>query len=203
MWGGRKNKRNQERGSRLKGKNKYLTLFVSTLTLSAFTFGGGYVIVSLRKRKFVDELHWLEENEMLDMTAIAQSCPGAVAVNAAILVGHRVAGFWGTVVSVIGTVIPPFVIIGIISFCYDAFRSNVYVAAALKGMESGIAAVIADVTVNLSRNAWRESKWSGAVTMALAFCASWFFDVNVLWIILVCGMYGAGRTWLAERRKRT
>ena len=57
-------------------KNKYLTLFVSTLTLSAFTFGGGYVIVSLMKRKFVDELHWLEENEMLDMTAIAQSCPG-------------------------------------------------------------------------------------------------------------------------------
>ena len=89
----------------MKEKNKYLTLFLSTMTLSAFTFGGGYVIVSLMKRKFVDELHWLEEDEMLDMTAIAQSCPGAVAVNAAILVGHRVAGFLGTLVSIIGTII--------------------------------------------------------------------------------------------------
>ena len=181
-------------------KNKYLTLCWSTLTLSAFTFGGGYVIVSLMKRKFVDELHWREEDEMLDMTAIAQSCPGAVAVNAAILVGHRVAGFLGTVVSVIGTVIPPFVIIGIISFCYDAFRSNQIVAAVLKGMESGIAAVIADVTVNLAGNAWRESGIPGVVTMAAAFCASWFFDVNVLWIILACGLYGFGRTWLGQRK---
>ena len=73
-------------------------------------------------------------------------------------------------------------------------------AAVLKGMESGIAAVIADVTVNLSRNAWRESRWSGAVIMVLAFCASWFFDVNVLWIILACGLYGFGRTWAAQRK---
>ena len=184
----------------MQGKRKYLTLFLSTLTLSAFTFCGGYVIVSLMKRKFVDELRWLEEDEMLDMTAIAQSCPGAVAVNAAILVGNRVAGLLGTAVAVIGTVIPPFVIIGVISFCYDAFRSNLYVAAALKGMESGIAAVIADVTVTLTGSAWRESRWSGAVTMVLAFCASWFFDVNVLWIILACGLYGLGGTWLRARR---
>ena len=154
----------------MKEKNKYLTLFLSTMTLSAFTFGGGYVIVSLMKRKFVDELHWLEEDEMLDMTAIAQSCPGAVAVNAAILVGHRVAGFLGTLVSIIGTIIPPFVIIGIISFCYDAFRSNQIVAAVLKGMESGIAAVIADVTVNLAGSAWRESGAGAVVIMVLAFC---------------------------------
>ena len=158
------------------------------------------MIVSLMKRKFVDELHWLEEDEMLDRTAIAQSCPGAVAVNAAILVGHRVAGLLGTLVSIVGTVIPPFVIIGIISFCYDTFRSNQIVAAVLKGMESGIAAVIADVTVNLAGNAWRESGAAAAVIMALAFCASWFFDVNVLWIILACGFYGFGHTWLRQRR---
>ena len=156
--------------------------------------------MSLMKRKFVDELHWLEEDEMLDMTAIAQSCPGAVAVNAAILVGHRVAGFPGTLVAIAGTAIPPFVIIAGISFCYDAFRSNQIVAAVLKGMESGIAAVIADVTVNLGRNAWRESGIPGAVIMAAAFCASWFLDVNVLWIILVCALYGFGRTWLTQRR---
>ena len=137
---------------------------------------------------------------MLDMTAIAQSCPGAVVVNAAILVGHRVAGFLGTLVSIIGTIIPPFVIIGIISFCYDAFRSNQIVAAVLKGMESGIAAVIADVTVNLAGNAWRESGAAAAVIMALAFCASWFFDVHILLILLACALIGLAQ-WRADTKK--
>lgn len=67
-------------------------LFVSTLYLSAFTFGGGYVIVTLMKEKFVDELHWMEEDEMLDLIAIAQSAPGAIAVNGAIVVGYKLAG---------------------------------------------------------------------------------------------------------------
>ena len=62
-------------------------LFISTLYLSAFTFGGGYVIVTLMKNKFVDEYHWIEENEMLDLVAIAQSSPGAIAVNGAIVIG--------------------------------------------------------------------------------------------------------------------
>ena len=73
-------------------RNVLWNLFVSTLYLSAFTFGGGYVIVSLLKKKFVDEYHWIEEEEMLDLVAIAQSSPGAIAVNAAILVGWRVGG---------------------------------------------------------------------------------------------------------------
>ena len=63
-------------------------IFISTLYLSAFTFGGGYVIVSLMKKKFVDELHWVEEKEMLDLVAIAQSSPGAIAINGAIVVGY-------------------------------------------------------------------------------------------------------------------
>ena len=71
-------------------KKKILAkLFVSTLYLSAFTFGGGYVIVTLMKKKFVDEYHWIEENEMLDLVAIAQSSPGAIAVNGAIVVGYK------------------------------------------------------------------------------------------------------------------
>ena len=67
-------------------------LFLSTLYLSTFTFGGGYVIITLMKKKFVDEYHWIDEQEMLDMTAIAQSSPGAIAVNGAIIVGYRIAG---------------------------------------------------------------------------------------------------------------
>ena len=95
-----------------KNKKKMLwKIFISTLYLSAFTFGGGYVIVTLMKKKFVDDYHWIEENEMLDLVAIAQSSPGAIAVNGAIVVGYKLAGILGTIVAIIGTVIPPVKII--------------------------------------------------------------------------------------------
>ena len=76
-------------------------LFLSTLYLSAFTFGGGYVIVTLMKKKFVDEYHWIGEDEMLDLVAIAQSSPGAIAVNGAIVVGYKLAGIPGTLVAIL------------------------------------------------------------------------------------------------------
>ena len=97
-------------------------LFLSTLYLSAFTFGGGYVIVTLMKKKFVDEYHWIDEQEMLDLVAIAQSSPGAIAVNGAIVVGYKLAGMAGVLTSVIATVLPPFTILTLISFCYAAFQ---------------------------------------------------------------------------------
>lgn len=82
-------------------KHVLLKIFISTLYLSAFTFGGGYVIVTLMKKKFVDEYHWIDEDEMLDLVAIAQSAPGAIAVNGAIVVGYKLAGLIGAAVSIV------------------------------------------------------------------------------------------------------
>ena len=104
-------------------------LFFSTLYLSTFTFGGGYVIVSLMKTKFVDELHWIDESEMLDLIAIAQSSPGAVAVNGAIVVGYKLSGIPGVICSILGAIIPPFFIISIISGFYTLFQKNEAVQA--------------------------------------------------------------------------
>lgn len=101
-----------------------LKLLWSTLYISAFTFGGGFVIVTFMKRKFVDELHWIDEQEMLDLAALAQSSPGAIAVNAAILVGWRVAGFAGMLVAVIGTILPPMVILTVVSFSTRSLRKT-------------------------------------------------------------------------------
>ena len=90
-------------------------LFITNFYLSAFTFGGGYVIVTLMKNKYVDELNWIEEKEMLDLVAIGQSAPGPIAVNGAIVIGFKLAGIKGAFVSMLATIIPPFVII-IVSF---------------------------------------------------------------------------------------
>ena len=108
-------------------------LFISTLYLSAFTFGGGYVIVTLMKKKFVDQYHWIDDEEMLDLIAIAQSSPGAIAVNGAIVVGYKLAGIPGVLLCVLATVLPPFVIISILSVFYAAFQSNVWIRLLLEG----------------------------------------------------------------------
>lgn len=168
-------------------------LFLSALYISAFTFGGGFVIVTFMKRKFVDELHWIDEQEMLDMAALAQSSPGAIAVNAAILVGWNVEGLLGMIVAVTGTIIPPMVILSVISFFYAAFASNVYVALVLKGMQAGVAAVILDVVCGLGGNVLKTKSVVYIALMVLAFVASFFFDVNVILIILAAAAFGVAR----------
>ena len=186
---------------RSRGK-RLVTLFFSMLYISAFTFGGGFVIVTLMKRRFVDELHWLDEQEMLDMTAIAQSSPGAIAVNAAVLVGWKVGGFAGMVTAVLGTVLPPVAILSLISLFYAMFAENRIVALVLRGMQSGVAAVIVDVALGLGAKVLKNRKWAHNAILAAAFAATFFFKVNVVWIILCAALFGVILA-LAERKGGT
>lgn len=183
-----------------KGKNKYWKIFTTMFYLSSFTFGGGYVIISLMQTKFVEELGWLEEEEMLNLAAIAQSCPGAVAVNAAILVGYRIGGSLGAIVSIIGTVLPPLIIISIISFFYDAFRSNVVVSAVLKGMQAGVAAVIFDVVLNLSGAIVKSKEYISLFVMLGAFILTYIYGINVVIIIFICAIIGIVIAWIRVKR---
>ena len=105
------------------------TLFKSMFVLSACTFGGGFVIVSLMKKKFVEELQWLDESEMLDITAITQSSPGPLPVNASVIIGYRMGGILGSLTAILGTIIPPMLIISVISLFYTEFRTNTYIAS--------------------------------------------------------------------------
>ena len=176
-------------------KKKYKKLFFSTFKLSACTFGGGFVIIPLMRKKFVEELGWIDEDEMLDLTAIAQSSPGAIAVNASILVGYHVAGFPGAMLTVLGTVLPPLIIISIISMFYQAFRDNAIVNMAMAGMLCGVAAVICDVVINMAKTIFQKKRLLPVVVMFGSFIAVRFFSVNIIVIILVCGVIGAVDTW--------
>ncbi len=174
-------------------KNKlsiYKKLFTTTFYLSAFTFGGGFVIVPLMRKKFVDELHWIEEKEMLDLIAIAQSSPGAIAVNASIIIGYRVAGIMGSLISVLGTVLPPFIILSVISYFYAEFRDNHIINAILMGMQAGVVAVIVDVVLSLGIGIAKERRISSMIIMLGAFIATYFFEVNIILIILISGIIG-------------
>ena len=180
--------------SRAACRRKLWQLFTGMLSISAFTFGGGFVIVTLMKRKFVDEKHWLTEQEMLDMTALAQSSPGAIAVNAAILMGWKVAGLAGMLAAVLGTILPPMAILAVISLGYQAFASNRYVSLALRGMQSGVAAVILDVSLSLGQQVVKRGQKAHLFIMAAAFIATFFLKVNVVWIILCAAAAGIALT---------
>ena len=158
----------QTRAARLRA------LFFSTLYISAFTFGGGFVIVTFMKRKFVDELHWIDDQEMQ--------------------------GLAGMVVAVLGTIIPPMVILSVISFFYAAFATNTYVALVLKGMQAGVAAVILDVVCGLGRDVLKTRSAIYIGLMVLAFIASFVFDVNVILIILAAAAFGVVRALLQYRK---
>ena len=180
----------------------YCKLFTSTFYLSAFTFGGGYVIIPLMKKKFADDLHWIEEKEMLDLTAIAQSAPGPIAVNAAILIGYRIAGVLGALTTILGTVLPPLIILSVNSLFYQAFAANLWVAALLQGMQSGVAAVIADVVFSMASGVVKEKKWLPVIIMAGVFIASYFFGVNVILLILICGIIGAVSSYFEAKSRK-
>ena len=173
---------------------KLWQLFFGMLSISALTFGGGFVIVTLMKRKFVDEKQWITEQEMLDMTALAQSSPGAIAVNAAILMGWKVTGLAGMLAAVLGTILPPMAILAVISLGYQAFAGNRYVSLALRGMQSGVAAVILDVSLNLGQQVAKRGQKAHLFIMAAAFIATFFLKVNVVWIILCAAAAGIALT---------
>lgn len=182
-------------------KHKFLILFFNMIRISAFTFGGGFVIVNFMKRTFVDKLHWLDDDEMMDMIAIAQSSPGAIAVNGSIQVGWKAGGFIGMMVAVLGTIIPPMVILSVISLFYKAFATNLYVSLVLKGMKAGVAAVILDVVCSLGGRVLKEKSWFGDFLMAAAFLLVFFLDCNVVFVILGAALIGAVKYLVMGRTK--
>ena len=175
-------------------------LFVSTLYISAFTFGGGYVIVTLMKKKFVDEYQWIDDDEMLDLIAIAQSSPGAIAVNGAIAVGYKLAGLIGAIVSIIATILPPFVIISIISVFYEIFKDSFIVSQLLTGMQAGVGAVIAGVVCDMFIPIVKEKNVFAIVVFLCSLATTVVFNVNVVYIVVFCIGLGIVRALLERRR---
>ena len=180
----------------------YLRLFWSTFTLSACTFGGGYVMIPLMQRRFVIQYGRIDEKEMLDIAAIAQSSPGATAVNAALLVGYRLAGLPGALLTILGSVLPPLFLLSAISLFYQAFRSSGWVGAFLWGMQAAVGAVMVDVVVGMGMNLIKAKKLLPVCIMAGAFLASCVFGLNAVWIILFCGALGALCALLRKKRER-
>ena len=180
-------------------KISYGKLFIEMLKISTFTFGGGFVIIGMMQKKFCDELHWVSDEEVLDMTAIAQSAPGALAVNSAIIFGYRMGGIKGVLVSTLATILPPIVIISII-FVAVALPGYQDIQIALQVMRAGVAAVIMDVVLDLGGKVFETKDWINICLMIAAFVASWIFKVSSITLILLFLCLGVARYFI-ERKK--
>ncbi len=170
---------------------KYGKLFWSMFVLSAFTLGNGFVIIPLMQRRFVEELGWLEEDEMLDMVAFARSSPGAVTVNVAVQAGLRVAGPAGAVWAVVGTILPPLGILALISVFYDAFRASALISAILFTMRAAVAAVVVDAVLPMIARVLRNRDYLHWAVLAISAALALLTKVNAVVILLLSVALGA------------
>lgn len=184
-----------------KGKTCFWLLGIN-LFISAFTFGGGYVVVPMIRRYFVERKQYFSEEELVNMAAVAQSTPGAIAINLSALAGYRVAGMAGAVFSCIAAVLPPLAILSIVSAFYEAFAANAVIAAVLKGMQAGVAALIVDLVVDMCRMVIKEHSALLTAMIPCAFFGSFVLKINVALILGVSCLLCVGQV-LLKRRKRS
>ena len=142
------------------------------------------------KKTFVEELKWLDESEMLDITAIAQSSPGPIPINASVILGYRMQGILGSIVAVVGTSIPPIAIISVISSFYVKFRESQIIGTALMVMRAGVAAVICDVVINLAKNVIKTGQVLYIALMIIAFIMTYVLGISAITVILLCILVG-------------
>ena len=179
-----------------------LTLFLRSLVISATTVGGGYVILSVLRRLYVERLGWISEDEMLDLSAAAQSAPGAVAVNASLLVGYRLYGIGGALVSLAGTVIPPLSAMCLLAEAYRRSADIPLVMKIMGGMRAGVAAVILDTALTLAKGSLAKDTLPRALVFGLSLALILGMGLSPAWIVLGAALLGAVRGLLSLRRRK-
>ncbi len=165
-----------------------LRIFLTMLKIGAITFGGGYAMVPLFREEFVNKNGWISDEDMLNMIALGQSVPGAIAVNCSILIGYRLKKFRGALVAITGIVIPSLIVLTAVTYVYAAVRDNVYVAGALRGIRAAVVALLVSAFLTFMKPFYKD-----AVSMTAFFAAfilSIVFDINSIYIILGAIVFG-------------
>lgn len=171
-------------------------IFLVMLRIGAVTFGGGYAMIPQMSRDFVDRYGWIEEKEIIDLFAVAQSAPGVIAINASILVGYRIAGIAGALCAALGAILPSVAVLSAVTVVYRAFIDNPYILGALRGIRAAVAGLLLAAVFRLRPNS--VTGVFGWVLFAAALAVSLFFpSVNAIWVILAGGLLGVayGRPW--------
>lgn len=177
-------------------------LFTTFFKINAITFGGGYTIVPIIKDKFVRDYGLMSEDEMLDIMALAQSGPGAMAISTSILTGYKLRGPIGAITTLSASILPCILILSTVSVFYEEFRTNFYVNAALEGISGVICAILLMTVYNMGKFAFdKYPVFSGAV-MILIFILGFFFGVHTAQLILLSALLGISVFFIIDRREK-
>lgn len=179
----------------------YLRLFWTTFSLSLFTFGGGFVIISLMRKKMVVKLGWIDDEQMLDFVTIAQSSPGPIAVNGSLMVGYHLAKTKGALVAVLGTILPPMIILTLVSLGYQAVSDNVWIEAAFHGMRAVVAAIVLQVTWALFKPFLKNKNMLAIVLFVLSFVALYVLKVNIMLVMVGIILFSIGKSLLSMKKE--
>ena len=167
---------------------KLFQIFLTFFKIGAFTFGGGYAMIPLIQKETVETRKWVTDDDILEIIAIAESTPGPIAINAATFVGYRAAGILGSVCATLGVVLPSFVIILLLSFVLRQFQQLQAVRYAFEGIRAGVLALLIKAVYTMYKKS--PKGWPAYVVMVAAFILTAFFEVNVLFVIIGCAIFG-------------
>lgn len=179
---------------------KLAALFIATFTISC-TANSGYAILAVMKDDFVNKRKWLTEDEMADYIAIVQSSPGPMAVTSSTVVGYHVAGLAGTLAAVLGVILPPFLVMVLVTLFYEAIVGNPYVEFFLHGMQMGVVAMLLDVIIGLFRNATDKGGVYPFIVIALSFAYVRLAGQSIAWLVLACVVAGVAKALLVKRKE--
>ena len=163
-------------------------LFKTFFQIGLFTIGGGYAMIPLIEQKVVDEKHWVSHDELLDLIAIAQSCPGVFAVNISIFIGNKMFAGKGAFFSALGTCLPSFFCILIIALVFQQFKDNVYVEHFFHGIRPAVVALIALPVYRMAKSA-KINRYNVWIPIVSAFLI-WMLGVSPIFVVLAAGVSG-------------
>lgn len=179
--------------------NSLLQLFFTFLKIGATTFGGGYAMLPIIKREVVEKFSWLSDEEFVDVLAVTQSIPGAVAVNSAIFIGYKICGLAGAIISMLGAVLPSFIVILIIAIFLARFTEYKLVQAAFSGIRPAIAALIAAAVLKVGKPVMKERL---NLMLALLFLVlSAVLNMHAILVILSGGLVGLIRHYRQTKKE--
>ena len=178
-------------------------VFFTFFRIGAFTFGGGYAMIPLIQNEAVEKHHWVTDDDILEIIAIAESTPGPIAINSATFVGYRAAGVLGSIAATLGVVLPSFVIILALSFVLEAFQEVRAVQYAFFGIRAGVLALLCKALWTMYKKA--PKGWAAYVVMAGAFILTainkfGIFKINMIFVIIGCAVFGLVTSLIMERR---
>ena len=175
-------------------------VFSSFFKIGAFTFGGGYAMIPLIQNEAVEKRHWVTDEDILEVVAIAESTPGPIAINSATFVGYKAAGIFGSVCATLGVVLPSFVVILILSFILRQFQQVQAVQYAFQGIRAGVLALLVKALWTMYKKS--PKGWAAYIVMGASFILTAIFDFNVIFVIIGCAVFGLVTSLWMERRAK-